>query len=260
MLTSTISGYQYSDDSSILANRPSYTIFNSSNVNVTDSIIPAGTYKIVPGNLSFVGDTVNYTPNYVTGTLVVNPAPLIVKADDKSAYAGSKLPAFTSTITGFVGKDSATILSGPQYTINPAYHGNPGVYSIIPSALKLKVQSNYVITYTPGTLYVNPCKLTSLIVDVHVECVETNPNNSSYKYLAHFSYTNYNSTAVYIPVGSDNNIKTSGAYSGTPPQVFNPGTGYFDVYSNSLPVTWTVKSYQLGIKLTVKSCCLLYVT
>ncbi len=253
VFTSIITGYQYSDDSSILENRPSYTIFNSSNVKVTDSIIPAGVYTIIPGNLSFIGDTVNYIPNYIKGTLVVNPAPLIVKANDKSAYAGSKLPIFTSTITGFVAKDSATIISGPQYTISPAYHGNPGVYSIIPSALNLKVQSNYVITYTPGTLYVNPCKLTSLIVDVRVECVETNPNNSSYKYLAHFSYINYNNTVVYIPVGNDNNIKTSGAYSGTPPQVFNPGTGYFDVYSNSLPVTWTVKSYQLGIKLTDKA-------
>ena len=178
---------------------------------------------------------------------------VIVKADNKYGYAGSKLPVFTSTITGFIAKDSATILSGPLYTISPAYNGKPGVYSIIPSALKLKVQSNYVITYTPGTLYVNPCKLTSLMVDVRVECVEANPNNSGYKYRAHFSYTNYNNTVVYIPVGSDNNIKVSGAYNGTPPQMFNTGTGYFDVYSNSLPITWTVKSYQFGIKVTDKA-------
>jgi hypothetical protein len=58
---------------------------------------------------------------------------------------------------------------------------------------------------------------------------------------------------VYIPVGSDNNIKTSGSYSGAPPQVFNPGTSEFDIYSNSLPITWTVKSYQFGIKVTDKA-------
>jgi hypothetical protein len=250
LLSSIISGYQYGDDSSILANRPSYIILNSSNVKVTDSIIPAGVYSIVPGNLSFTSDTVNYTPAYVKGTLVVNAAPLIVKANDTYGYVGTTLPKFTSTITGFVAKDSSTIVSGPQYTLSPAYHNYPGIYSIMPSALKLKVQTNYSITYTPGTLYVNPCIATSRAINVQVQCVVTNSIISVYKYLVHFSYTNSNSTAVFIPVGGDNSIKTSGTYSGTPPQVFSPGTGTFDVYSNSLPVTWTVKSYQCGVKVT----------
>ena len=53
VFSSVISGYQYDDDSTIIENLPSYTILNSLNQVVTGDIIPAGTYSIVPGNLSF---------------------------------------------------------------------------------------------------------------------------------------------------------------------------------------------------------------
>ena len=66
-------------------------------------------------------------------------------------------------ITGFIGQDSLTIISGPKYTLNPVYNGKPGIYSIVPSDLVLTVPGNYTVTYIPGTLCVNPDKKTKAV-------------------------------------------------------------------------------------------------
>jgi hypothetical protein len=58
---------------------------------------------------------------------VVKPAALQVKADDKFMYPFEKVPAFTSTITGFIGNDTTTIISGPKYTLDPTCVFEPGV-------------------------------------------------------------------------------------------------------------------------------------
>ena len=71
--------------------------------------------------------------------------------------------------------------------------------------------------------------------------------------LSIFSYTNNNTTPVYIPIGENNNLSFAGAHSGKQPELFMPGTGYFDIYSNALPVTWTVKSYQYGANITERA-------
>jgi hypothetical protein len=189
----------------------------------------------------------------VAGVLVVKPAALIVKADDKFMYPFDKLPVFTSTITGFVGNDTTTIVSGPKYTLDPKCVFEPGVYTITPSDLILKVPGNYSISYVPGKLYINPYKLFAKKIEVNVNCVETVGDNSSFKYISHFTYKNSNSTPVFIPVGADNNVQVEGSYNGTSPEVFMPGTGSFNVYSNELPVTWTVRSYQCFFKVTEKA-------
>ena len=115
--------------------------------------LTAGLSYIVPGALL----SENFEINYGLGKLNILPATLTVKADDKVILQGSSLPPFTSTITGFKYKEN-TRVSGPQYTLSPAYAGAAGVYSITPSSLILTTQSqsNYSINYVPGTLYVNP--------------------------------------------------------------------------------------------------------
>ncbi len=89
---------------------------------------------------------------------------------------------------------------------------------------------------------------------MNVECAGNYTGGGNYKYVIHFSYRNDNSTPVFIPAGQDNNLKPQGVYEYlAPPELFMPGTGYFDVYSNTLPVTWTVASYQSLIKQTAKA-------
>src|SRR5258705_3039026 len=73
-----------------------------------DTNSPVGTYAITVS-----GQTApNYTINYVPGTLTVLPAPLLVKADDKSRAYGATNPIFTASYGGFVNGESNSVLGG----------------------------------------------------------------------------------------------------------------------------------------------------
>ena len=131
-------------------------------------------------------------------------ASLIVKTDNKVGYAGCDLPAFTSVITGFIGQDSLTIISGPKYTLNPVLQWKPGIYSIVPSDLVLTVPGNYTVTYIPGTLCKAQIRDKSSI-QLKLTCIELlNNSKPGFTFRAHFTYTNNNATPVSIPVGDDN--------------------------------------------------------
>jgi hypothetical protein len=189
----------------------------------------------------------------VNGVLTVTPATLTVTADTKYINRGDPLPTFTSTITGFVGNDRNTIISGPTHTLSPVYTGLAGVYTIIPSNLVLS-SSNYLITYVNGTFYVNPKGQGAKKIKPSLICIDTLVNHpSGFNYVARFAYQNDNSTAVYIPLGPDNRITALGSFSGTPPVVFVPGGGQFEIYFDGLKLTWTVRSFEVNQKASVAS-------
>jgi hypothetical protein len=105
-----------------------------------------------------------------------------------------------------------------------------------------------------GKLYINPkgsgaCKIIPALI-----CVDTLIGDpSGYKYIAKFKYTNSNSTQLYIPsgAGTNNSLSSTGAFIGVAPQLFNVGTGYFDVKFTSGTISWVVKSYQSSTLTTV---------
>lgn len=246
VFTSSVTGYQYGDDSSTVLNGPvTYTILDAANKPVTESIIPAGTYKIVP-NLSLIQPS-NYIADPIAGTLNVNCAALFVKADDKTILSGDQ-PVFTSVITGFAGNDSLTaIISGPVYTTNPPYTGLPGTYSIIPSGLVLAKPSNYKIAYLRGKLCVNPRNNFANSITLKLDCIEP-IHKKPYKYTARFSYVNNNNMPVSIPAGSDNYVTTNGQYSVNPPETFKVGKGCYNVDFSGSNITWTIQYYLNGTK------------
>ena len=59
-----------------------------------------------------------YTPVPMSATVVVYPAPLVIKANDlRTAYRKPLLPPFTSTVTGFVNYETLGVterLAGPH--------------------------------------------------------------------------------------------------------------------------------------------------
>jgi len=71
---------------------------------------PVGAYTITiaQGTLA----AVNYTFQFVNGTLTIGPALLTVTADNKNATEGNGLPTFTATYTGFLNGDNPSVLSG----------------------------------------------------------------------------------------------------------------------------------------------------
>ena len=214
--------------------------------------ITSGTFTVVPGVLL----SENFETSYVLGKLKIIPADLIVKAEDKFINKGSSLPTFTSVITGYKNSEFLPIASGPKYMLSPRYCGLAGVYSIQPSNLIFcDPNPNYLIKYFPGTLYVNPKGWGATGVKPILDCIQVLSNNhsSGYQYVARFSYRNANSVPVYIPIGTDNMITSGGRYSGNQPTVFMPGSNKFEIYFNGAQLTWTLKTYEQSIKVSLSA-------
>jgi len=121
----------------------------------------------------------NYTVVRHDGTLTVTPAPLEVRADDKSRAWGQPPPPFTATVTGLKYDDTASVVQG----LNLIADTESGTSQADGSAECPIVQSgpltaaNYSpITFTPGVLTTQPKPLVWLQLDT---IATTNANASN---------------------------------------------------------------------------------
>ena len=185
----------------------------------------------------------------IYGTLTVKKATLVVKPDNKVILAG-EIPVYTSTFTGLQNGD---IPSGLLYTTSPNYSGSAGVYTINASGIEFAIPGNYEIAYLTGTLYVNPSTNLAKAIRPILRCVEEVKNNPNYTFRARFEYQNDNSTPIFIAIGPENNIIATGPYSGTQPELFQPGGGSFEILFNGAKLTWTVISDDKGKKTSIAS-------
>jgi filamentous hemagglutinin family protein len=126
----------------------------SSTVTGTANVPPVttgvGTYTIGQGTLT--GST-NYTTSYVGGSVVINPAPLTITANDATRPLGTPDPTFTATFSGLVNGESSSVVTGLTITSNDNPASLPGPYTITPAN---GVAANYTITYVNGQLLVTP--------------------------------------------------------------------------------------------------------
>lgn len=107
-----------------------------------------GSYIIMQGTLQSENYDITYIPNY----LVIVPAPLTIRADDKGRPAYTENPPFTVTYTGFKFDDGPEDLEGELEIECPAdLESEPGEYPITATGL---TSHNYDITWIPGTLTV----------------------------------------------------------------------------------------------------------
>ncbi len=125
----------------------------------------AGTYPIVP--VTAVGTGVdNYTIIYTNGTLTVDKASVTVIANDGTKAYGSLM-----TYTGSEFTTTGTFYNGDNITsVSLSSTGDPvtatvNTYPIVPAAAIGTGVDNYDITYTNGTLTVNPIALTITATD-----------------------------------------------------------------------------------------------
>jgi hypothetical protein len=130
----------------------------------TATVAPGPTYSIDPS--AAVGTGLgNYTINYVSGTLTVDPAALTITASDESkTYGTTFVPDGTTQLTtqGLVSGDSVTsvtLASGGYASTASVVSPGPN-YAIMPFAAVGTGLGNYTITYVSGTLTVNPAPLT----------------------------------------------------------------------------------------------------
>ncbi|MCC7486772.1 MAG: filamentous hemagglutinin N-terminal domain-containing protein [Burkholderiales bacterium] len=118
----------------------------------------AGSYAITGTTFSAPGGPAggNYAVPVLSGTptLAITPAPLTIRADDKSRVAGAPDPPFTATYTGFVNGETPAVLSGVLLFATPAVPASPPGQYVIAAAGQAAI--NYSIGYVPGLLTVTP--------------------------------------------------------------------------------------------------------
>lgn len=129
----------------------------SGNASITVAGWLDGTYTITA---SYVGDIYDLpSTGTFPGQLNVGatPSPLTVSASGSATY-GSAIPTLTPAYTGFVGGDTAAVLTTPATCTTTATSASPaGAYPITCSGASSPL---YVITYAAGTLTVLPAALT----------------------------------------------------------------------------------------------------
>ena len=251
----TANGFKYDDIFSTVVESISFDVKDANgNIKPSTGIIPANAYEIIPvvhllETALQPGDPVNYVVKVINGKLTVKKAPLAVKPDNKVILAG-EIPAHTSTFTGLQNGD---IPSGLLYTTSPNYSGLAGVYTINAQDIQFAIPGNYEITYLTGTLYVNPSTSSARAIRPILRCVEEVKNNPTYSFRARFEYQNDNATAVFIAQGTENLIVATGPYSGIQPELFQPGSGSFDILFTGTKLSWTLVSDDKGKKTSIAS-------
>lgn len=114
---------------------------------------PIGNYNVTASGLI----SANYNISYTGGLLTVNPADLLVIADNKTKTYGSNNPDLTATLNGLVLGETINELNGTLLlTTTAETSSSVGTYPINASGLS---SSNYNITYQEGTLTVNQANL-----------------------------------------------------------------------------------------------------
>jgi hypothetical protein len=169
--TRTITGFAAGDDASAISGTVTFT---GSAVGATD----AGSYTITPvvGGLS----AANYTFTPVSGTLQITRVQLTVKADSKSKpFDGSAFTAFTSSISGFVNGENASVVSG-SVTYGGTAIGATGVgtYTIAPGTAGLSAR-NYSFAGVNGTLTIRAWFASGFYDPVGVDSSQFVPSGGS---------------------------------------------------------------------------------
>ncbi|MFO0955996.1 MAG: MBG domain-containing protein [Isosphaeraceae bacterium] len=121
---------------------------------------PAGGPYIVAASGA---SSTNYAIRYIPGNLTVTPAPLMVTAEASSTIYGSPIPRPSVRYDGLVAGDGPSSLGGSLVFLGGESGQPAGDYSLTPGGL---ASPNYVITYVPGALRINPAPLTIVADDL----------------------------------------------------------------------------------------------
>jgi hypothetical protein len=143
--TFSYSGFQFSDDASVLDMEPTCSV--------------SGVHKNVGSyNISCSGGSdSNYSFSYVNGTLMVGQAILTVKADNQTVTYGDSDPSFTFSYSGFQYSDGVGDLDVVPVCSVMGAHTDADSYTISCSGGS---DGNYSFSYVNGTFTVNQRPIT----------------------------------------------------------------------------------------------------
>jgi hypothetical protein len=186
VFTIDYTGFVNGENSSIVSGPGAATL--------ADAHSPIGSYLI-----TLSGQTApNYSITHQNGTLTIDPAPLLVAADNVRRAYGLTNPVLSATFSGLVNGEDTNVLDGSLALSTTADSLSPvGIYSIVPSGL---TSTNYAIQFTNGTLTITPF---ALVVTA---------NNSNRVYGA----PNPNLTGTVVSLQNDDNISVTYTAAATP--------------------------------------------
>ena len=150
-LTASYSGFVNGDTSASLTTQPTLT------TTATASSHVAGSPYTITASGAVDSD---YRISYVAGTLTVTAAPLTITANNQTKVYGAALPTLTASYSGFVNGDtSASLTTQPTLTTTAtaSSHVAGSPYAITAAGA---ADTDYTISYVPGTLTVTPAPLT----------------------------------------------------------------------------------------------------
>ena len=134
---------------------------------------PAGVYAINVTNAAGDAGLTNYLISYEPGTLTVGQSVLGISANSTNRVYGATNPVFTVSYSDFVNGEGPGNLGGTLAVECAADTNSPvGEYAIVATGLS---STNYLISYTNGTLTVNPATLTVTAEDKTRMYAFTNP-------------------------------------------------------------------------------------
>ncbi len=91
---------------------------------------------------------------YVSGTLTINKAEVVVNANSHSVTVGNGVPALSYRVSGLVNGETESVLGLPASVFTTNYTGSaPGVYDIVALAGLPQESTNYVITYVGNIIF-----------------------------------------------------------------------------------------------------------
>jgi uncharacterized repeat protein (TIGR01451 family) len=139
---------------------------------VADPTSPVGFYAIIPTLVDPDSKLGNYAVTINSGSLSVNPAPLVVTAFNAGRFYGDPNPAFTGTITGIKNSDNITA----TYSSIADPTSDVGNYPIVPALVDPDNKlGNYAVTLNNGTLTVTPAPLSVVADDATRAVGDPNP-------------------------------------------------------------------------------------
>jgi filamentous hemagglutinin family protein len=156
-----LSGLIDGDDGSDISGTYSSGAVATSNAGTTHAITAA------------LASALGYTLNVTNGTLTIEKADVVIKADNKEREYGLTNPGFTATITGLRNNETESVFStGYSFSTGAVQGSDVGHYAITAGGASA---SNYNISYEAGDLEVKKATATIKVDDKTREYGLSNP-------------------------------------------------------------------------------------
>ena len=189
----------------------------------------------------------NFSGTFTSPTVTINKAPITITSNDASMTYRGSLPTFGYTPSGFLGSDTASVITGTvTHSTIGSSSANAGSYTITPTISGLSA-TNYTFSASNGTLTINKANITITASNASMTYGASLPTfgYTPSGFLGSDNASVINGTVTYSTQG--NSSANAGSYTITPivsglsatNYTFSPSSGTLTVNAITLTATTT---------------------